>query len=131
MNETTDEKDIFDALILVLVGIVLLLNNFGVLPWNVWQILFKFWPLIIILWGVKIAFGKNSIFHLFSFLLIVLAFLYSIASVSPNFDKWIENQIPQWKDIKGKLPQQKLYQQNKTKVFRCDPITGECSFYYR
>lgn len=125
-----EDRDFYSAFILIATGIALLLNNFGILPWEFWGVLFHFWPLLIISWGVKLAFGKNSLFYTFSLVLILLAFLYSATIVNKKFDQWVENQIPIWKEIKKKLPEGKIKIQ-KRKVFRCDPITGECSVYYK
>ncbi len=47
------------AFILIVVGIVLLLNNFGFLPWGVWGTLWRFWPVLIILIGVNIIWGRS------------------------------------------------------------------------
>ncbi len=124
------EKDVLGALILVAVGIILLLNNFGVLPWSVWGILFKFWPLILISLGLRTAFGERSIIYTLSIILLLFSIFYSITIVSPSFDSWVEKQIPQWKEIKDKIPG-KVRQEGKRKIFRCDSITGECQVYYR
>lgn len=129
MNENK-EQDTLDALVLIIAGVILLLNNFEVLPWSVWSVIFKFWPLLLVSWGTKIAFGKRSIFYTLSIIAMLLAIFYSITIVSPSFDRWIERQIPQWKNIKNKIPW-KAPQVNKRKIFRCDPITGECQIYYR
>lgn len=125
-----EDKDMLEALLLVVAGVILLLNNFEILPWSVWSVIFKFWPLLLVSWGVKIAFGKRSIFYTLSIIAIILSVLYSITLNSPSFDRWIEKQIPQWKDIKSKIPWE-APQTNKRKIFRCDPITGECQIYYR
>jgi uncharacterized membrane protein len=127
---TEEDSDIYSAIILIFVGIILLLNNFGFLPWSYWSVLFQFWPLLIIDWGVALAFGRNSILHLVSFLLIVLAFIYSASVVSPKFNNWIESQVPSWKETRKRIPERK-FQIEKRRVFRCDPITGECSVYYK
>ncbi len=129
MNEN-QEKDVLGALILVAVGAILLLNNFGILPWGVWGVLFKFWPLILISLGIKTAFGERSIIYTLSIILLLFSIFYSIALVSPSFDMWIEKQVPQWKEIKNKIPG-KVHQESKRKVFRCDSITAECQIYYR
>jgi len=129
MNES-QEKDTFGALILISVGIILLLNNFGVLPWSVWSVLFKFWPLILVSLGIKTAFGERSIIYTLSIILLLFAIFYSITAVSPSFDRWVEKQIPQWKELKNKIPG-KVQQESKRKIFRCDPITGECQIFYR
>ncbi len=39
------------SLVLVVVGIVLLLNNLGVLHWAVWRRIIQFWPLVLVLGG--------------------------------------------------------------------------------
>lgn len=124
------EKDTLGALILILVGLILLLNNFGVLPWGVWGVIFKFWPLILISLGLKTAFGERSIIYTLSIILLVFSIFYSITLVSPSFDSWVESQIPQWKEFKKKIPG-KVRQESKRKIFRCDPITGKCQIFYR
>jgi hypothetical protein len=129
MNDDSG-KNTLEAFIIVIIGIILLLNNFDVLPWSIWQILFRFWPLLVISWGIKIAFGKNSFLYFISYALILFSIIFSVSAVSPKFDKWIENQIPQWKDVKNKIPF-KYQEKGKKKIFRCDPITGKCDVYYR
>ncbi len=129
MNKN-QEKDTLGALILVAVGIILLLNNFGILPWSVWNVLFKFWPLILISVGLKTAFGEKSIIYTLSTILLFFSIFYSITLVSQPFDNWVERQIPQWKEFKNKIPG-KVKQESKRKIFRCDPITGECQSFYR
>jgi hypothetical protein len=47
-------------MILVFVGVVLLLNTTGVLPWWVWERLCLFWPVILILWGIDLIFRRQS-----------------------------------------------------------------------
>ena len=47
-------------LILIFAGFIFLLNNFGILPWNVWNNLVLFWPLLLILWGLQVIFGRSN-----------------------------------------------------------------------
>lgn len=47
------------ALILIAAGVVLLLNNFGVLPWGVWGTLWRFWPVLLVLIGLNIIWGRS------------------------------------------------------------------------
>ncbi len=63
---------IFPMLLLV-VGIVLLLNNLGVLPWSVWTALGELWPALLILLGIDLLVGRRSTWIGAS--LAVLAFL--------------------------------------------------------
>lgn len=47
-------------LLLVIVGAVLLLNNFGILPWSVWTALGQLWPVILILLGIDLLVGRRN-----------------------------------------------------------------------
>ncbi|HEY4694393.1 MAG TPA: DUF5668 domain-containing protein [Candidatus Nanoarchaeia archaeon] len=48
------------ALLLITLGIIFLLNNFGLLPWELWSHLWKFWPILLILFGLEIIIGRHS-----------------------------------------------------------------------
>jgi hypothetical protein len=41
-------------LILVTIGFILLFNNLGIIPWDIWGTLWRFWPVILILIGIEI-----------------------------------------------------------------------------
>jgi hypothetical protein len=45
--------------ILIGVGIVFLLNNLGVLPWDVWGNIWRFWPVILVVVGLEVLFGRR------------------------------------------------------------------------
>jgi len=47
-------------LTLIFVGIIFLLNNFSLLPWSIWSILWRFWPVMLILAGLETAFADSS-----------------------------------------------------------------------
>ncbi len=34
-------------------GLIIILNNFGLLPWGILDIVSKLWPLILVFWGLK------------------------------------------------------------------------------
>jgi hypothetical protein len=60
-------------LVLITLGIVFLLNNLGILSWGVWDVLWKFWPVLLIAIGLDILFGRRSaIGALIALVLIVL-----------------------------------------------------------
>jgi len=46
--------------ILIGSGIVFLLNNLGILPWDVWQTIFRLWPILLIAVGLDILIGRRS-----------------------------------------------------------------------
>lgn len=44
---------------LIVVGIVLLLNSMGILSWDLWGFLWRFWPVFIIIWGLDMVLGHS------------------------------------------------------------------------
>jgi len=123
---------LFGPFFLIALGVLLLLNNFGLLSWDVWNILWKFWPIILVVWGIEAIFGHGlGGYFLVSILgLILLAFVifYSISLVNSNFDSWAEGNLPFWSQIEKRVPS---FLSPKQKVFHCDTITGECNIIYR
>ncbi len=47
------------GLFLIATGIVLLLNTTGVLPWSIWELLIRFWPVLFVVWGLEYLFGRG------------------------------------------------------------------------
>ncbi len=67
------------AVILIAIGIVFLLNTTGIIGWEIWQYIFRFWPVIFVLMGIKLILGKSlvsriiaSVIYLITFILIGL-----------------------------------------------------------
>lgn len=52
-------KDMGFGLIVIAVGVVLLLNNLGIVPWSYWQEAWKYWPVLVILAGLSIINKKK------------------------------------------------------------------------
>jgi len=88
--------NIASGLFLIFLGIVFLLNKLGLLPWDVWEQLWKFWPIFIIvmiinyLLGTSI-FSKILMFFISLFAIIVIVFftlplISTNLSHSPNFN---------------------------------------------
>jgi hypothetical protein len=48
-------------LILIGLGLVFLLNNLGMVSWDVWDIIARFWPILLIAIGLDILIGRRSI----------------------------------------------------------------------
>lgn len=90
--------DITGALLLIAAGSLLLLNNFGIISWRVWDMLWRFWPVLFILLGLQLIFGKRGpgkiIITIIGIILIALAFALSIASVNSVFQKWLYREFP-------------------------------------
>lgn len=45
---------------MILAGVLLLMNTTGMMPWSIWGELTRFWPVLIILWGIGIIFGQSK-----------------------------------------------------------------------
>lgn len=63
------------GLFILFIGGVLLLNNFGIVPWNFWDFIWIFWPVIFILIGIRAIFGRSVICSLIVSLLAAAIFL--------------------------------------------------------
>jgi hypothetical protein len=42
------------------IGAIFLLNNFGLLAWNTWDLIFQLWPVMLIAWGLDLVVGRRA-----------------------------------------------------------------------
>lgn len=74
-------------------GIILLLNSFEYLPWNIWERIIRFWPIMIIVLGIKIILGNNVVSRFVTGIIILILSLslliYILSSVSPEMINWV------------------------------------------
>lgn len=52
---------IIGPLILITAGVLFLLANMGMLPFTFWELAARFWPIVLILIGLEIIFGRRSL----------------------------------------------------------------------
>lgn len=50
---TNKNGNLLVGLVLIALGVVFLLNTMGLFPWRVWSQLWRLWPLILVLIGLK------------------------------------------------------------------------------
>lgn len=91
------------AFILISFGIIFLMNNFGILEWSIWinliGILWKLWPLAIIMLGLRIIFGKSQLAEFILSMVwagvwtVIVLFLLADAGV-PALE-WVHDYVPQ------------------------------------
>lgn len=77
-NMETNEyrsKDFTGAIFLIFVGIIFLLNTTNVVSWSIWLYIFKFWPVFLILGGLKLVLGKSLISDIVLSVLSLLIYL--------------------------------------------------------
>ncbi|MCR4426690.1 MAG: cell wall-active antibiotics response protein [Firmicutes bacterium] len=86
--------DLAGPLILIAIGVLLLLNTTGILRWDVWGSLWRYWPVLLIIWGVSIFFGRGSrvVGFLFVVFLVILGLFVASNVVPGAFDgmRWGE-----------------------------------------
>ena len=80
-----DGGDFIFGLLMVLAGIIFLFNTLGILPWSVWGIVGRLWPVILILIGVDIIFGHSWVSHVFTFILTFAAGAIILGLIFMNF----------------------------------------------
>lgn len=96
MSEPTHKADKFIwAVIFILSGIVLLLNNFRYLSWEFWTVIVSFWPLLFVFWGVSLFFGRSRVGvvvgNAINLILILGAVGYSLAQTNAAFCEQLES----------------------------------------
>jgi len=92
-KEYSREGGILWGAFLIFAGILLFLNTLELLPWEVWNEIWKFWPILLILAGLKIVLGKNIISNFFTMLMSFIFFgsllLYILFKHTPQFVDWV------------------------------------------
>ncbi len=85
---------------LMFVGVVLLFNSLNILPWNVWEYIFRFWPVFIIIGGLSIIFEASKYFKwvLGILSLAIYALILVIVLNKYNNSVWNDSkfQLPEW-----------------------------------
>ncbi len=62
-------------IILIGLGVVFLLNNLGILPWDIWGTLLRLWPVILIAIGLDLIIGRRSVWGSVLALVLILGVL--------------------------------------------------------
>lgn len=51
---------LFGPIVLIGLGVLLLLSNFGILNFNLWELLFRFWPFFLVAAGLDLLLGRRT-----------------------------------------------------------------------
>jgi hypothetical protein len=93
-----DDSDITWALMLIIAGVLLLLNNTGILPWAIWGVLWRFWPVLFILWGLQLIAGRSLIGKIFMFTVTLLTLCgvagFAVLLLNTELRDRVNNQFP-------------------------------------
>jgi len=61
VDVTERGRDVVWPIFLIFVGVMLLLNTLSIIDWNIWGYLIRFWPILLILGGLRIVLGHSRI----------------------------------------------------------------------
>lgn len=113
-NKIKNEKccnnlpDILGAVMFITSGIILLLNNFNIISWSIWNYLVNFWPVIFIFIGFNMISGNSWVSRIITTAigLFIIAFIltYSLTAVDSCFRNDIYKKYPYWKKIYDSIP---------------------------
>lgn len=79
-----NRRSLVGPLILITLGIILLLNNLGITDWNLWDLIFRFWPVILIACGIEILFGRRSSIGPIIGIIVAVAIITGVLSIFPR-----------------------------------------------
>ena len=91
IETTKDSGSIVWAMFLLFAGVIFLLNTTGLLSWNIWSVLWRYWPIFLVLGGIRLILGNSKIAKIiigiiaifaFSFIGLVAYSTYSIDNVN-------------------------------------------------
>lgn len=127
-------RSLITAILLILIGLIFLFNNFQILPWGVWGFLWKLWPIFLILAGLEIFLGVNLLGELLIIILavivslFVLGFLLSLSNrnLKENLQKrlpfWLPDKWEQWFEGREKSRQPRIEFDFLEEIFPLDQV---------
>jgi hypothetical protein len=71
-----NNKDYVWAIFLIFLGTILLLNTTGILDWSVWRYILNYWPVFLILAGLRLILGRSLVSTILVSILSIVAFSY-------------------------------------------------------
>lgn len=85
--------DVLGGVIFISIGIILLLNNFGVIPWTIWLHLTGFWPVVFVFIGLDLLSGNSPLLKILTTLIGLFIFTFILAYSLSQVDSTFENYI--------------------------------------
>lgn len=81
-------RNVFGGLLLIFLGAIFLLSNFGLIGKDIWRIYKDFWPLLLIALGLLLIFKNNLFVQIMAVVLIIAiplaAYLYRDNRTGPR-----------------------------------------------
>ena len=80
-------RSFFWPILLISGGILLLLSNLGIVTWSTWNLIWRFWPLVLIAIGIDVLFGQRSALGAIISAFLILALIGAVAGAVFFADK--------------------------------------------
>lgn len=100
--------DAWFGIVLISIGILFLLNTFGVVPWDVWGQFWRFCPLLLVFTGVKLVLGKSFLANVISLFLVsvvvILVMVYTLSDYIPAIQNWTAHHFTPFFNFFSSLP---------------------------
>jgi hypothetical protein len=98
MSSRYNRPGLVGPVLLIGLGILFLLENLGMLAWNIWEVAFRLWPLLLVAWGLELMVGRRSAWGaavaLILMLLILVGGVYMLSDSDPPSASTIEVDVP-------------------------------------
>jgi len=95
--EKRHKPDYTGAIILIFIGLVFLLNNFGIVTWEIWGTLWRFWPIFPIIWGLQLVFGKSTFANIaiaiITIVLLAIVLIASAVTTDQRVEMYVRDQL--------------------------------------
>ena len=83
---TKKNNDITLGIILIFIGGLFLLNTLDIIRYNIWNLLFRYWPVFLIIVGINILFKNTKLWWISPLLIIViLVLLFAPGNFMPSY----------------------------------------------
>lgn len=87
------------GVIFIFAGITLLFNTLGLLPWTIWDYIFRFWPVLLILGGIQVLLGEipgsSLLVAVIAVLLLGSVWIKALSEIhSPFIQQWGLYKLP-------------------------------------
>ncbi len=67
--------------LLIFAGTILFLNTLNLVPWSVWEMIGRYWPVLLVLFGIDIVLGRSGLSRLISFFLTLGVFATAVGII--------------------------------------------------
>lgn len=107
------KRNIIGGLFLIVLGCVFIMNNFGLIGWDFWQMFWDFWPLFLVALGVHLLFRSNAVVQtIIIILILIIPFIYYFSSYNTN-----NNDFPRRGPFRGNY--ETLNERHENTVIAC------------